>query len=324
MSRVLLVVASLVAVAPAEASDRPSDPSIEVREVTFDSGGVELAGRLWLPGGPGPHPAAVFIPGSGRSIRNLDLDPDPVPFHLVEQGVAFLAWDKRGVRDSGGAFEPLAETDADAQLARLRLLAADAVAAMRYLAGRDDIDDERIGVWAFSQGGWVASQLEGVGAEPRFVIIVGGPAVSIGEEARYSKLADAAKRASREGEERIDMDALYARLDEVRAGGGNFRGYDPYPYLETMKTPTLFLLGEYDLSVPTRRSVDQLEELGARHEWIDYRVFPRANHGVATQDAAGEWYMAEEFYETQFDFLGNLGVIDRHILFDIAIDEGEP
>ena len=75
--------------------------------------------------------------------RNLDLDADPVPFHFVAQNVAFLAWDKRGVRDSGGVFEPLADDDADAQLARLRLLAADAAAAITYLAGRDDLDPER-------------------------------------------------------------------------------------------------------------------------------------------------------------------------------------
>ncbi len=305
----LILVASFSHHVNADTVFSGTEPTMVIEEITFKSGDVELAGRLWLPEGAGPHPAVVFIPGSGRSIRNLDLDPDPVPYHFVERGIAMLAWDKRGVRDSGGEFEPLSDDDTDAQLARLRLLAADAGAAMRYLARRDDIDDERVGVWAFSQGGWVASLLHSVGAEPQFIIVVGGAAVSIGEELRFSEIADQAKKSSRAGKGRVEMDEIYNLLEEGRPADGNFGGYDPYPYLETIPTPTLYLLGELDLSVPTRRSVDRLEKLGDRHEWIDYRVFTRANHGVATQDAAGEWYMADGFYETQFDFLSNLGVV---------------
>lgn len=302
--------------APGAIAEPPETP-FHVEEIIFHSEDVELAGRLWLPDGPGPHPAMVFIPGSGKSIRNLNLDPDPVPHHFVQQGIAFLAWDKRGVRDSGGVFEPLDdEGEPGSQRRLLRTLARDAVAAMSYLGQRRDIDSGRIGVWAFSQGGWVASQLEAVGGAPAFVIIVGGPAVSIGEEARYSRIADTFKKASRAGKGRIDLDLIYEGLENERATDGNFGGFDPYLDLDSMKTPTLFLLGELDLSVPTRRSAERLETLGDRHEWIDYRVFPGANHGVATCDAAGQMYMAEAFYETQFDYLHNLGVLEAEVEFE--------
>lgn len=307
----ITTVATVGAVAASGAVGQESTFTVE--EVRFASGGVELAGRLWLPDGPGPHAAMVFLPGSGRSIRDLDRDPDPVPPHFTRRGIAFLAWDKRGVRDSGGEFEPVPDSDAEAQLARLRLLASDAAAAMRYLATRGDIDGDRIGAWAFSQGGWVAPLLEAVGARPAFVIVVGGPAVTIGEEQRYSEIAHAAREASRAGTERLRMDALYESLQEARAAGADFGGYDPLPYLESLRAPTLFLLGEYDLSVPTRSSVRRLEGLGNRHEWIDYRVFPRANHGVATLDPAGEMYIADEFYETQYEYLANLGIIERSV-----------
>ena len=303
------------------AREPATETRARVEEVVFESGEIQLAGRLWLPVEGGPHPAVVFIPGSGRSIRDLQLDPDPVPFHFTREGVAFLAWDKRGVRDSEGVFEPLDDSDPRAQLARLRLLATDASAAMSYLAGRQDIDPHRIGVSAFSQGGWVASLLETAGGEPRFVIVVGGPAVSVGEEGAYSEFADAARQASRDGERPVEMDEVYRDFEGARLREGDFGGYDPVPQLEDMNAPILFLLGEYDLSVPTRRSAARLEELGTRREHIDYRVFDRANHGVATVDAAGRWHMAEHFYETQFDFLRNLGIIDAKIRTDIAIDE---
>ncbi len=295
---------------------------LRIEEVRFASGDIELAGRLWLPEGEGPHPAVVFVPGSGKSIRDLQLDPDPVPHRFVAEGVAFLAWDKRGVRDSEGVFEPLDDTDPEAQLARLSLLARDAAAAIDYLCGRDDIDADRVGVSAFSQGGWVVTQLEAVGAKPRFVIVVGGPAVTVGEEGVFSEIADAARQASRAGERRVDMDELYVELEEARAAGADFGGYDPIAHLESWATPMLYLLGEYDLSVPTRRSVERLEVLGDRREHIDFRVFERANHGVATVDAAGRWHAAEEFYETQFDYLRNLGVIETKRQFRVSKEEG--
>lgn len=282
-----------------------------VEEIRFRSGDIELAGRLWLPDGPGPHPAAIFLPGSGQSIRDLQLDPDPVPHRFVGHGVAFLAWDKRGVRDSGGVFEPLSDNDPDAQLARLRLLASDAAAAMEYLAGRTDIDATRIGAWAFSQGGWVAPLLEAVGVSPAFVVVVGGPAVTIGEELAYSELADAAREASRERRQRLYIDELYEGLESVEREAPD--GFDPLPWLEAGTVPTLYLLGAHDLSVPTRRSVERLTALGRRRENLDYRVFRGANHGVATRDPAGVFYPALGFYETQWDFLANLGVLERTI-----------
>ncbi|NKB88484.1 MAG: prolyl oligopeptidase family serine peptidase [Acidobacteria bacterium] len=281
----ILGVAFLVA-APVVAQETSAERRIE--EVRFSSGQVELAGRLWLPPGPGPHPAVVFLPGSGQSIRNLDLDPDPIPYHFADHGVAYLAWDKRGVRDSGGEFIPLPDTNASAQEDRLRVLAGDAVAAMRYLATRRDVDAARIGAWAFSQGGWVAPLLEAVGGEPAFVIVVGGPAVTIGEELRYSELADAARQRSRDGGGAISMPDLYQELEQARGAGADFGGFDPARHWKNTTAPTLFLLGEWDLSVPTARSVERLERLSATSPWIDYRVFPRATHGVAERDAAGQ------------------------------------
>ncbi len=290
-------------------------------EVAIPSGDIKLAGRLWLPDGDGPHPAVVFIHGSGQSIRDLELDPDPVPAHLVEAGVAFLAYDKRGVRDSGGVFEPLPDVGVAAQQDRLQILATDAVAAMRFLAQRPEIDAKHIGAWAFSQGGWVASQLEAVGGRPNFLIVVGGPAVSIGEELRYSEIADLAKQRSRAGDGRVEMSELYRQLDEARRQEGEFGGYDPYRFLEAMRTPTLWLLGEIDLSVPTRSSVKRLKRLEALRPELDHRVFARANHGIGTQDAAGQWYDAEEFYQTQFDFLRNLGVIPLRLKIEIGVNK---
>jgi len=69
---------------------------------------VRLEGTLHLPSGPGPHPAAVFVHGSGTLTR-------PAPIHrehaerLSQMGVATLiyhkAWNRRvGRRLAAGRF----------------------------------------------------------------------------------------------------------------------------------------------------------------------------------------------------------------------------
>ncbi len=78
-------------------------------DVTFRSGDLVLAGTLTLPEGPGPHPVAVTISGSGPQTRagevpgvpGYGLFADLAPF-LAERGIGVLRYDDRGVGDSEG------------------------------------------------------------------------------------------------------------------------------------------------------------------------------------------------------------------------------
>ncbi len=45
-----------------------------VEDVRFDNEGVTLAGWLRLPAGRGPHPAMVYVHGSGRRSRHRARD----------------------------------------------------------------------------------------------------------------------------------------------------------------------------------------------------------------------------------------------------------
>ena len=75
-----------------------------VREeaVRFASGKVNLAGTLVLPEGPGAHPAIVLFHGSGLQTRDLI-----TARWFASQGVAALAYDKRGVGESTGDFRAI-------------------------------------------------------------------------------------------------------------------------------------------------------------------------------------------------------------------------
>ena len=107
--------------------------------VTFYSEGVEIAGLLRLPDSDGPHPGVVQGPGwLGLKDASLYL-----PYHeaLTEAGIAVLIFDYRGFGDSGGVRGTL---DPTMQL-------EDLVNAVTYLQTRNDVDDDRIGV--FGSGG---------------------------------------------------------------------------------------------------------------------------------------------------------------------------
>ena len=145
-------------------------------DVHFSNNDVTLSGTLVLPNSDGPHPAAVFIHGSGPKTR------EGVKFfadRFVSHGIAGLVYDKRGVGDSTGEFPfDLVSSFND--------LADDAKAGQLFLRERSDIDSARIGFWGFSQGGWLApmaaSGLDGTA----FVICVGGPGVDAENQMHYA------------------------------------------------------------------------------------------------------------------------------------------
>ena len=77
-----------------------TEPAGREEEVRFRNGDVELAGSLLLPAGPGPHPAVVFLHGSGPEGRWASTY---LARRVVRSGTAALIWDTRGVGDSGGS-----------------------------------------------------------------------------------------------------------------------------------------------------------------------------------------------------------------------------
>ncbi len=151
-----------------EPTPDPSTFDYHIEEVAFPGGAadVELAGTLTLPEGPGPHPVVITMSGSGPSDRDESLAPISAlkPFAvladaLTSAGVGVLRYDDRGVGDSTGEHEG----------ATIRDFAADAGAAIDYLATRADVDPERIGLVGHSEGGSYAARLGA--SDPRVAYI---------------------------------------------------------------------------------------------------------------------------------------------------------
>ena len=120
---------------------------------------------MLLPDAKGPHPAIIIVHGGGLHERRYyrvyaDL--------FVRHGVAALVYDKRG---SGGS-------TGDTLRATLVDLASDALAWLRRLQTLHDVKVNQVGVWGFSQGGYVAPICAARSRDVAFVITVSGPGVT--------------------------------------------------------------------------------------------------------------------------------------------------
>jgi alpha-beta hydrolase superfamily lysophospholipase len=280
-------------------------PRALLRDVSFRTGDVTLAGTLTMPSGPGPHPAIVVIHGSGEQGRASGPYQSWGAF-FAQRGIAALTYDKRGTGGSSGDFTRATFDD----------LAEDVRSAVRAIEAQPDLDGAKIGLFGISQGGWLAplAALDGPGVA--FIIMNVGPSVSVREQelhrVEYSMRADEAPEpgiAAALAYTRRVFDAaytgrgkraLFALADSVRrASWGEYVQpvtgepdlddwrrirYDPARTLSRTRAPLLALFGENDVLVPPAENAAKLRRLleQAGHRDFTIQVIPGANHDMET------------------------------------------
>ena len=259
-------IAALVLASTACAAVPASEPRTEA--LTLKSRDAQLAATLHLPQGRGPSPAAVLVHGSGR--RSGAEMAANLGYPLLSRGVAVLAYDKRGVGGSTGEYTSIGPANSERMF---DLLAADALAGVEALATRPEIDTTRIGIVGVSQAGWIVPLAASRSERVAFVVLLSGPAVTVGEEIAYSRLAGE-DPGSRQGL----SDAEIAR--EFAAFTGP-HGFDPATSIAAMRAPSLWILGERDRSLPVPQTLANLERIKRMFERpITIHVIEGANHGL--------------------------------------------
>lgn len=123
-------------------------------EVSFTAGGLTLFGSYRHLSGGGPGPAALLISESGATDRNGDNNvAGPIgnmrqlAEYLSEHGVASLRYDKVGTGATG--LGPFADRPGEVGSA---VYTDGARAAVGFLAGQPDVDDDRVSVYAVGEG----------------------------------------------------------------------------------------------------------------------------------------------------------------------------
>jgi dienelactone hydrolase len=227
---------------------------------TFPNGDITLSYRLDRPEGRGPFPAIVIGHGSGRLTKD---DHRFFADNLVRRGYIVLRYDKRGVGESGGEYTSVGVTNGEQMIA---LLASDMAAAAAFLRRQPDVDPARIGLMGASQAGWIIPRAA-IDIKPVFMILLSGPAVSIGEEIYYSKFGEP---------DGASLDKAYDELSRFKGD----RGFDPRPILARLDVPGLWLLGQADESIPERDTARILRDFASQGRPFTVVEYPGANHGL--------------------------------------------
>ena len=146
------------------------------REVTIESErGVHLAGTLVTPDGPGPHPSAILVSGSGPQDRDESV-AGMKPFRLLArlllaEGIATLRMDDPGVGGSTGEWVTSTMSD----------LEVDLRSALDFLRGEPDIEASAIGLIGHSEGGVVAMSVAAHDPEVAFLVLLASPVAPVAD-----------------------------------------------------------------------------------------------------------------------------------------------
>lgn len=167
--------------AAAPSFTRPQEPKppfpydTEAVVIENKAAGIKLAGTLTLPRGAGPHPAVVFLTGSGPQDRDEALMGHRPFFvladHLTRAGIATLRCDDRGVGKSAGDFATATDTD----------FVEDALAQVAFLLTRKEIAPTKIGLIGHSEGGIVAPRAAVKSSDVSFIVLLAGVGVPMEE-----------------------------------------------------------------------------------------------------------------------------------------------
>ncbi|MEV7045220.1 alpha/beta fold hydrolase [Amycolatopsis sp. NPDC051061] len=223
--------------------------------------GLALAATLTLPAGPGPHPAVLCLPGSGKVDRDsnagrvrMDLGR-PLATTLARHGLASLRYDRRGAGATPGDWHTVGFLDNR----------ADAEAALHALREHPDIRPHDVGVLGHSEGAvhamWLAAH-----APVAAAAFVAGYARPGDQAVRWqgARLADALPRpvrpllpvlrrvAARQLTRLAATTTDTARIGGVRINARWWReqlAHDPRPDLAGIRVPVLAVTGDKDTQV---------------------------------------------------------------------------
>lgn len=272
-----------------------------MRELRIGVDGAELA-VSYTPSGP---TAIVALHGASAGTRAHPLY-EHLHAVLPPAGIGVATFDRRGEGESSGS----------PSVGHFGLQAADALAVARALGA------SRVGLWGFSQGGWVAPLAATLSDRVAFLALVASTGVSPAEQMRYAAAEqmrragfgpDAVVRAVglwRAVESWIrdpDDEAgslLRAQLDAARhepwwplaflqaelpdaAGRAAWRAemeFDPAPIFARVTAPVLLFYGASDEWTPVEASTAAWRR--ARGDQVEIHVIPGAAHDLSLADGS--------------------------------------
>jgi pimeloyl-ACP methyl ester carboxylesterase len=313
--------------------------------VGFAGHRATLKGTLFLPEGKGPHPAIVLLHGSGALTR---YSFGPYPHFFTSLGLAVLVYDKRGTGESSGTPMQIASAEALTRLPGTYYpndLEHDALAALRYLRGRPEINSRKIGLWGSSEGGMLATQVAAHSRDVAFVINSSGFMGPLWQTLLYQVEADLRANGASGSDIRGALDFTQRWLSVARTGRGfaayqmqrqallaakkrwfywwdegfaslaqmqwtwrHILAFDPLAALRKVTCPVLGVFGERDLSTDAVTATKNMKDAlsAAGNRDFTLKIFPNAGHSLGEMPSGSR--MAPGVFETLRSWLlGRIG-----------------
>ena len=261
-----LVLAALATLALLVAPAHAAPDGLRTTEVSFvGSGGVMLPGTVLAPSASTRRrPGLVMLQGAGNRGRQ-ELRAEAEAF--ARRGVVTLIYDKRTVGYS------LLHRD-------YSVLADDALAGLRLLRARADVDPASVGLWAQSEGAYVAPLAANRSTDVKFLITVGAIGVTPVRQTAW-QYGEYLRHAGVSGSLAHTMQVTSAQMT-VAAGLFPEANYDPIPAWEHLRQPVLAQWGELDrIAVPQESTqiIGQALELGGNTRYT-IRLIPGVRHNL--------------------------------------------
>ncbi|MEC3952545.1 prolyl oligopeptidase family serine peptidase [Nocardia sp. CDC153] len=237
------------------------------QEASFVGGaGLTLHGTVIRPATTtSDTPGIVLVGGSGPGPRE-EYRREAEAFAAA--GITVLIYDKR--------------TDGYSLTHRdLGLLADDALAAVRYLRDQPGVRRDMVGLWGFSEGGWVAPLAASRSDDIAFLITLGAS----GYPPLRTQTWYLANLLRQHGDHSALIDGISGPAARIMAATGLFPAadFDPVPVLHRVHVPVLALWGDHDVQDPPAENAAILRRALEADPSVTIRFLTNGSHnGRAT------------------------------------------
>jgi len=240
--------------------------------------GVQVAARLIVPvDAPEPVPGVVFVHGAGTGLfEEAFVDQAR---ELATAGIATLVPDKR----------------LDTYSTRHRNyvdMAADYQFSVDLLRATDGVDPARVGIYAESEGGWVAPVMAAQDPATAFVILASAPVVPPRQQAAFA--VDSYLRNT--GVPLSVFRAIPRAVGMQFPGGGfEYADFDVRPWQERTTQPVFMAYGTDDPSMPVVQGAQQViaDVAVAGNDQVTVRYYEGANHGIKVDGALADGFVRD-------------------------------
>jgi len=243
-------------------------------DVTLPGNGFSIAATLTAPPVMGrlKRPTVVVVGGSGSVDRDGIVAGIPILSQLAgslaQQGFLTMRYDRRGVGQTGGRTESATQRD----------YADDLIAIVRWLTRRDDVDERRVTVVGYGEGGAIALQAAAREKKIASLVLV-ATAGTTGAELVLEQQRRELERLKLPDAERAEKIDLQKRIQTAVIEGAGWESlppdlrrqadtpwfrsvllFDPAEVMPNVKQRILIVQGERDTEVPPHHA-DKLGDM---------------------------------------------------------------